>query len=301
MVFLAPLVLALTAQAPVSAPGDFDYAIALLAEGDSYRAIGELKRFSYLTGGEAALRAQLLIGQLYADAKQPEAARFHLSRVANVGAEPFATTARLLTTRTSCSGTLMLASCREDVAALPAGTALGLDAYLRRYVEVVAGVPGGLAPVSPELAGQALRLEEFAAKRQALPMQRPWLAGVLSTLLPGAGQVYNGRLLDAALALVLTGACAWGTVNFLARAKPEWGLGIPLGLLALTFYTGNIVNAVGDAYRLNDQALETFARKLEREAFPKVLLAVGPGAASLAVAVKFGDAPPVRVVREGAE
>jgi hypothetical protein len=302
MALAAALVLALMGQAPEpSAPptdDSFAFGLALLADGDSYRAITELKRFGFRHGGLEALRTQLLIGKLYADAQQVEASRFHLQRVIDAGAEPFATTARLLTLRNVCVTRKALASCREEILGLPPTAPLGLDAYARRYFEVLTGAPATFVQVEPALAPQLRALEALSAERAALPRQRPWLAGALSAVLPGSGQLSNGRPLDAALALVLTGVTAYGAVRLLARPQPEWGLGIPVGLLALIFYTGNIVNAVGDAWRLDEQRAEAFARRLEQQAFPTVALAVGPNAATLTVAVRFGDGPALRVLSD---
>jgi hypothetical protein len=77
-------------------------------------------------------------------------------------------------------------------------------------------------------------------------------------------------------------------VALLARPQPEWGFGIPLGLLALVFYTGNIVNAVGDAFRLNEQTYAAFAKKLEQEAWPKLGLSVGPNGGSFTLTMSLG-------------
>ncbi|MDP3506089.1 MAG: hypothetical protein Q8S33_37470 [Myxococcales bacterium] len=297
---LAALALALTAQVAPLEDEPLAFARALLAEQDTYRAITELKRFSFLRGGVEGLHAQLLIGQLYAEGRMVEASRFHLGRVMAVGERRTTTAARLLELQNVCITRVLSGNCAEELSRLPDDTPVGLKPYLLRYFGVLMGdeATTGSRPASPDEVSAA-RLEVFASERAALPLQRPWLAGLLSAVLPGAGQVYNGRLLDAGLAFVLTGATVTGTVVLLARQQPDWGFGIPLGLLALVFYSGNIVNAVGDAFRLNEQTQVEFAKKLEREAWPKLSVALGPNAASVSVTMKLG-AEPVRVVLDSA-
>ena len=45
-------------------------------------------------------------------------------------------------------------------------------------------------------------------------MREPWIAGLLSLLIPGVGQIYNGRILIGILWLVLTGVSWIGTIGF---------------------------------------------------------------------------------------
>ena len=44
-------------------------------------------------------------------------------------------------------------------------------------------------------------------------MREPFLAGILSFLIPGVGQIYNGRILAGILWLVLTGISWIGTAG----------------------------------------------------------------------------------------
>jgi hypothetical protein len=281
------MVLALLCAVTMGQAGDvredesLAFARLLLAEQDPYRAITELKRFAFLRGGPEALHAHLLIGSVYAKGRMVDASRFHFDRVVAVGEPRTSTAARLLSLENVCITRILSGNCAEAIAELPDDTPLGLKPHLTRYFGVLMGTEP--APAVPtEVLGR------LAVERAALPLQRPWLAGLLSAVLPGAGQLYNGRWLDASLAFILTGASVAGTVALLARPQPEWGFGIPLGLLALVFYTGNIVNAVGDAFRLNEQTYAAFAKKLEQEAWPKLGLSVGPNGGSFTLTMSLG-------------
>lgn len=45
-------------------------------------------------------------------------------------------------------------------------------------------------------------------------MRKPWIAGLLSLLVPGVGQIYNGRIIIGIIWLILTGISWIGTVGF---------------------------------------------------------------------------------------
>lgn len=46
-------------------------------------------------------------------------------------------------------------------------------------------------------------------------MRKPWVAGVLSLLIPGLGQIYNGRIIIGIVWLLVTGISWIGSVGFL--------------------------------------------------------------------------------------
>ena len=56
-------------------------------------------------------------------------------------------------------------------------------------------------------------------------MREPWTAGILSLLVPGVGQIYNGRILVGIVWLVLTGV-SWigsvGTLGWIVHLISAW-------------------------------------------------------------------------------
>lgn len=46
-------------------------------------------------------------------------------------------------------------------------------------------------------------------------MRNPWIAGVLSLIIPGLGQIYNGRIIIGIIWLLVTGVSWIGSVGFL--------------------------------------------------------------------------------------
>lgn len=127
---------------------------------------------------------------------------------------------------------------------------------------------GAAALNDPALAAAALKA--FDPYERASTDLTPWVAGALSAVLPGAGQVYAGSWQGAAVAFVLNVVLIGATVELAHR-----GLGFSAcatGLAASIFYVGNIFNAADLASRRNQQTALPDRDKLERllipEAFP---------------------------------
>jgi hypothetical protein len=118
----------------------------------------------------------------------------------------------------------------------------------------------------PTAVGQrALALQARHADARG---KSPALSGVLSALLPGAGQVYAGSLQAAAVSLVLNGLFIAATVE-LAR-DDRYFTAAAAGTAASFFYVGGIMNAVDLARRRNDQASAPIAAELEALLVPEL-------------------------------
>ena len=104
-----------------------------------------------------------------------------------------------------------------------------------------------------EAAGAAQVLEVVQAW-EPLPRRRPGVAAGLSAVLPGAGQAYVGRWGEAGSALIVNTLLIGSTTTLLVRE--EYFAGVSVGLLALSFYGGNIMSARWGAHRFNRRARE---------------------------------------------
>jgi hypothetical protein len=106
-----------------------------------------------------------------------------------------------------------------------------------------------------------------ARYRAARATRRPWLAGTLSAVIPGAGQVYAGSWQGAGVAFVLNAVSISATVE-LAR-HGLYASSALTGVAASFFYVGSIVNAADLARRRNDAASEGPRDELERLLVPE--------------------------------
>ena len=123
-----------------------------------------------------------------------------------------------------------------------------------------------LAPLPPELAAHARALH--ASYTDARHTRRPALAGVLSALLPGAGQLYSGSLQAAAVTFALNTLFIGATVE-LARDHAYW-TATAAGTVASFFYVGGVINAVDLARRRDQIAAQPAADALEELLLPEL-------------------------------
>ena len=100
-------------------------------------------------------------------------------------------------------------------------------------------------------------------KIRDLPYCSPVLAGTLSALLPGAGQLYAGAYKDALLSFLVNGALIVGAYE--AFDKEVYGVGGIVSVVALTFYAGNLYGAVNSAHHANHEKLTVRLNELEKK------------------------------------
>lgn len=117
-----------------------------------------------------------------------------------------------------------------------------------------------LPPDSP-LRVQADGLAEGAKGYPQIPEKSPALAGWMSAILPGAGQIYIERPRDATVSFLLNGAFIWATAEQFRKHNNVTG-GILLFFEA-GWYVGNIYNAVGGAHKYNRRAAKGYLDGME--------------------------------------
>ena len=88
-------------------------------------------------------------------------------------------------------------------------------------------------------------------KRPTPDYKSPWLAGVMSAAVPGAGSFYSGRYLEGTYAFFLTFLFGLAAHNAIQYGQPE--LGVVFGFFTLTFYGGSIYTAVNSVHKTNDK------------------------------------------------
>jgi tetratricopeptide (TPR) repeat protein len=266
---LVLLLLLLPAMAPAGEKEELlSFADALFAEGDHYRAITEYKRFLHLFAGDeetprAALRiaecfmagsrweeaeeALLRVSRDYPDTEQADRAALLYAEVPYRRGD-FATAAiryrRLL-------GETTASAAREELRYRLAWTLIEQDRYddARKELAQLEASPAG------DLSGELEPMDR-------LPEKSPSLAGGLSALLPGAGQLYAGRPRDAALAFLLNGAFIWGAVESFDDGNEV--VGSILLFFEAGWYTGNVFNAANSAHKYNRDRREAKKSRLRR-------------------------------------
>ena len=309
VLWIAGLVLILTAvpgmTAAASAETDpdpyLDFARHLFKQGDYYRTISEAKRFLYLHPDDARrVEAELLIARAYVEAGEPAQAREAFLPVLTQTSRP----------DLSAQAIMELGRCLERIdapgeaveyyrgvigePALPAGHETDLKnmaRYRLGWIFLEAGrwseardafdsvsVGHRLKPSAEILAARALE-----GGNQSYRSAKT--AGVLSALLPGAGQLYVGRPTDAALAFGLNAAFLWGALE--AYDDENWAVFALLGLMEVGWYGGNIYNAANGAHIKNREIKEEFLKDLKRDHAWRLGLAPRKEGAAISLSFNF--------------
>ncbi len=117
-----------------------------------------------------------------------------------------------------------------------------------------------LPPDSP-LHAQGAELADESKKYPGIEKKSPYLAGGLSAVLPGAGQLYIGRKTDAAAAFLLNGTFIWATAeSYHKRSYVTAGI---LLFFESGWYIGNVYNAISSAHKFNRRAEEKYMEDLQ--------------------------------------
>ena len=107
------------------------------------------------------------------------------------------------------------------------------------------------------------RLARKIKNADTLPRRSPTIAGVLSALVPGSGQVYSGRMTDGLYTFV--GMVVLGSASFYYADQERYEVAIPVGLLSLFFYGNGIYQSMQSARVFNTQRETQFRSQLQQE------------------------------------
>ncbi|MCD6525389.1 MAG: tetratricopeptide repeat protein [Desulfuromonas sp.] len=246
----------------ISYAQDLGFADALYAEGDYYRAVTEYKRFLHENPTANQLpRVKLNIARCYLYAERWEQAEQSLELLKT----------SFPTTTEQDYASLLYAEIpyRQGNYSLTSQRAHGLNlspqllshqqnlrlwalAQQGRYNEA-----SNLIKQQPELS--PLTPREITTLQQ-LPLKSPRLAGTLSAVLPGAGQLYAGRYREAGMSLALNAAFLCGGLQAIDTGNEILG-GILLFFEA-GWYGGNIYNAMNSTHKYNRHLQQSALQQL---------------------------------------
>ena len=103
----------------------------------------------------------------------------------------------------------------------------------------------------------------YAEAGAQLPTRSPFIAGVLSTIVPGAGRLYAGfRIGDAVTSLITVGLSGWQAYDGFRRDGLSSVKGWTFGTIGGIFYVGNIYGSVVSARVYNRQVEDEFLTTL---------------------------------------
>jgi tetratricopeptide (TPR) repeat protein len=252
-------------------PRLFAFAQALLETGEYYRAVGEFQRFLFFQPQHPlASQAQLRIALAYFCGERWLQAFEVFRQVTRVASDPAVREvaalwmAESLARRGTHEDALRLY--REVIATYPGTPTAWRGAYLRawsllwlRQWAEARQAFATIAETSPYYTS-AQRLAAVLAPPPDLPRRSPTVARVLSTVLPGAGQIYSGHVVDGLIGLGVHSALIAGTSGaILAGLEGAGGIG---AFFTWGFYRAQMGNAAASARAFNVQAEERFIGQL---------------------------------------
>ena len=107
------------------------------------------------------------------------------------------------------------------------------------------------------------RLARMVKNAETLPHRSPMVAGALSVLVPGSGQVYTGRTVDGLYAFV--SVVILGGASFYYADQERYEVAVPVGILGAFFYGNSIYQSIQTARAFNLQAERLFRSRLQQE------------------------------------
>ena len=235
---------------------------AFMAEGDYYRAITEFKKLTFLfPDSERLSEAFYLIGMAYYKGKDYKSA---VNSFANV---------RKAYTASNYSSAAFYEGLSYSKLGLPDKAALSFE-RARLFDEShpdAANAQLGLSLNALEkdnVADSRAKLDEFLAnypedervpgvqasfglldEYESQPRKSPALAGTMSAVIPGSGQMYAEHYKDGLMAFVVNGLFIAGTVA--ALDDDNYALAAIVGGVGLPFYIGNIYGAANASRKWN--------------------------------------------------
>jgi TolA-binding protein len=251
----------------VPPPALFGFAQALFVDGEYYRAIGEFQRFLFVQPKHPLVsEAQLTIGLAYFCGERWLPAFEVFRRVRGSAPDPaLRAEAALWMAEAHVRGGGQSEAIRllqELVRQYPESHIGHRAAYLigwgylrqRRWAE--ARDAFARVKASSPYYASSQRLAAALAPTPELPQRSPTVAKILSTVLPGSGQIYTGHTLDGLIGLGLHGALIAGTIGAVG-AGLEGAAGIG-AFFTWGFYRTQRSNAATLADDFNAQAEERF-------------------------------------------
>ena len=107
------------------------------------------------------------------------------------------------------------------------------------------------------------RLARTLKNVDTLPHRSPTVAGVLSALVPGSGQVYSGRTVDGLYTFV--GMVVLGSASLYYTDQGRYEVAVPVGVLSMFFYGNGIYQSIQSARGFNVQHKAQFRNRLQHE------------------------------------
>ena len=258
--------------APLDALPVMAFADDLFSKGDYYRAITEYERFIFLSPEAPQVgRARLQVGMCYYQGGKWEAARDQFLRLKEKGGSGedvrdawlmLANTYYRLRKYSMSEGVI-----DEFIKAFPSDVRIG-DALVMKGICMAqygntqwSRDSFRSVPTNSVRSADVDTLLRLTDRLDGVPRKSPGLAGGLSAVLPGAGQLYVDRPRDATVSFLINGITIAGMMA--AFHNDEEVMGCMFAVFESSWYFGNIYNASMGAHKYNARQRNSLMDQLE--------------------------------------
>jgi len=252
------------------------FATSLFEEGDYYRSISEFKRYKFTTADSASLcSVDFMMGLSYFNAQQWTDAYASFYKISETKRCSFLADAAVYKIGESLFQQAEYQSSAARFASMQfPGDSLDFSARaramegwcylkLRDFPQAIEVYRRLMSSNGRDQYGTcSASLVSYLKNHDRIPRRSPALTGLMSVVLPGAGQMYCKRYADGALALVINGAL--GYIAYNSYQKEYYAGEIIAAYFGLVFYGGNIYAARAAAHRFNQHAEESFLDHAEK-------------------------------------
>jgi tetratricopeptide (TPR) repeat protein len=257
---------------PFTAAKQLGFTRTLLADKEYFRAAGEARRYvAFFDECGSVDSARLYSGLAYQRAGQWDNALDVFRSMADSATGPTADMATLAMADTYFRQSrfdLAAAAYGDFAAKHPTSVFSGYARYRQGFAYFLLRAPDEAerafrqVPADAPEKTYAEKMEGVAGKASELPHRSPALAGVMSAILPGSGQVYSGRYADGVVSLFVNGVFTFAAIQAYQRDVPV--VALIIALFEVGWYTGNIFSSVNYAYKFNERALEGYQRDYQQ-------------------------------------
>jgi hypothetical protein len=113
------------------------------------------------------------------------------------------------------------------------------------------------------------RFQNWQTATHSFPdVKKPWLAGAMSAVIPGAGQVYNGNYQSAVFSFLINALFLSASIELSRQGLPATSA--VSGTIFSIVYVGNILGSMQSSQLLNEKAHQNKRSELRQHYFPEL-------------------------------
>jgi len=121
----------------------------------------------------------------------------------------------------------------------------------------------GTINITPQDLPVTQNLQSIVKETRRIKFKKPWLAATLSTVIPGTGKMYSGRVWDGVISFVFVAGNAFLAYRGFSQRGIGSGIGWFFAASGTFFYLGNIYGSYKAAIHFNNQKRHEIHHKVK--------------------------------------